>query len=136
MKVFLDTNIVIDFLGQREGFYQKAAKVLSFLQQEKYKIICSSLTFSTAYYICKRGRTHQETINLLSCFAKLCSISVVDQKIIKSALDSNFKDFEDSIQYFSAKNAKADVIISRDKKGFENSKILVKTPDEVLQLDN
>lgn len=133
MKVFLDTNIVIDFLAQRQDFYTKAAKLISDLQQGRHKIFCSSLTFATAYYICKRGRTHQDTINLLKAFAKICHITIVDEIIVESALNSDFKDFEDSMQYFSAVKTKADVIITRDKKGFELSQIPVKTPDEIFE---
>jgi len=62
----------------------------------------------------------------------LTSISSVDQTIIDQGLKIDPFDFEDAVQYFSAKEAECEVIISRDKKGFKQFDMLCQTPKEFL----
>jgi len=58
------------------------------------------------------------------------SVVALDEKILNQAVDSDFADFEDAIQYFSATRISADCIISRNLSHYKNTDIPVMTPRE------
>lgn len=64
---------------------------------------------------------------------RLLNISPIDQDVIERAMQSESYDFEDAVQYQSSLLAQADLIITRDKKGFREFSIPVMTPCEFLQ---
>ena len=133
-KLFLDTNVFIDYLAQRKGFYDNAASVIETCAKKKIKVLVSALAFATASYImgvhCKM--THIMVKNLFANFMKHGSITPVDSKIISESLASDFEDFEDAMQYYSALRENAEIIITRNKADFSASKIPVVTPQEFL----
>lgn len=131
-KVFLDTNVVIDFLGERKDFFIDAAKIICQADKGEIKILCSSLTYSNAAYILHHGFSFEEIKNKLTLFSKLCIITAVDREVVRKALDSEYKDLEDAMQYYSALTAEADIIVTRNVKDFINHDIPVITPTEFL----
>lgn len=133
-NIFLDTNVVIDFLGERPAFFREAAKIVCSAELGKLSISCSSLTFSNAAYILRHGFSTEEIKTKLTLFAELCQITYVDSYVVKKALMSDYKDLEDAMQYFSAKSSGADIIITRNKKDFVSHDIPVLTPQEYISL--
>ncbi|MCD8528968.1 MAG: PIN domain-containing protein [Chitinophagales bacterium] len=124
-KIFLDTNIVIDFLGEREFFYHQAAKILTLADQKKVKILTSSITISTTYYLISKYENAKAAIEKIRKFKVLCSISMMNDEVVEKAINSDFKDFEDALQYFSALATNCDVIITRNEKDYKNALIPV-----------
>lgn len=134
-KVFLDTNVVVDFLCERGQFYLPAARIVVKAFHKEITICCSSLTFATASYLMGRSKLDSATIfQKIASFCTLCTPTVVDQSTIDAALHSEFKDFEDALQYFSARQYGADVIITRNKADFDSSLIPCYEPTEFLSL--
>ena len=128
-KIFLDTNIVIDLLEQREGFYQDAIKIFQMGLHHELSLWVSPITFSTASYLLRK---HENANKLLNNLRLLVSISTLDQTVVDDAISSEFDDKEDAMQYFSALKANASCIITRNKKDFTMSEIPVYTPTEFL----
>ena len=132
-KVFLDTNIVVDFLCERGEFYLPAAKIVVKAYHKEIELCCSSLTFATASYLMRRSKLDSATIlQKIASFCTLCIPTIVDRITIDDALHSEFTDFEDAMQYFSARRFGADVIITRNKNDFEQSQIPCFEPIEYL----
>jgi predicted nucleic acid-binding protein len=132
--LFIDTDVIIDFLINREPFSREAAIIFTLIDQKKLRGYTSSLTFSNLYYVLRKFETHQKIISKLDRLARMISILKVEEQTIKNALASDFHDFEDSIQYFSAiENKKIVVIITRNTKDFKNSDIPVMTPRDYLK---
>ena len=132
-KVFLDTNIVVDFLCERCDFYLPAARIVVKAYRKEIELCCSSLTFATASYLMGKSKLDSATIfHKIASFCTLCIPTVVDQTTIDEALQSEFTDFEDAMQYFSARRFGADVIITRNKSDFEKSQIPCYEPVEFL----
>ena len=131
-KVFLDTNVVIDFLGERKNFFSDAAKIICQADKKEITILCSSLTYSNAAYILQHGFSLDEIKNKLTLFSQLCETTSVNKETVEKALASEYKDLEDALQYYSAKEAKADVIVTRNVKDFVKHDIPVITPKEYL----
>ena len=133
-RLFLDTNVVPDFLAKREGFYEYAAKIISLPDNgEDILLLCSSLTFANANYILTHLVGKDLSRRLLSDFFNRCTITNVTNADVASALSSQFKDFEDALQYYSALHSYSDVIITRNKKDFSFSEIPVLEPKELFE---
>ncbi len=133
--LFVDTNILIDFLTNRKPYSIYAAELFELALQGEIYLYISAISYNNIYYIVKKILGHTETMLLLNKLAKFVIILDVTQKVITDALHSENPDFEDSIQYFSAiTNLKMEAIITRDKKGFKNSKLPVYTLEEAIIL--
>ena len=132
-KVFLDTNIVADILLSRMQWLNDALNILKLVELQMIELYCTSLSFGTLYYILHRnGFLHEIILEKLKTFRTYCHVLNVDESDVDSALNSSFKDFEDAMQYFSALREGCDVIITRNKKDFAESKIQVLEPQEFL----
>ncbi|MBQ3657509.1 MAG: PIN domain-containing protein [Bacteroidales bacterium] len=132
MKVFLDTNIIIDFYDQRADFFQPAETIMSLAEKKEINIIVSATTIINAFYILRKRLSIDDLYEEFGNLSQLCTISPADEKIIKESLRLRRKDFEDSVQYESAMSVNADVIVTRNKKDFENLGANVMTPIEFL----
>jgi len=132
-KIFLDTNIVIDFLGERENFYQASAKVMTLADKKKIKILTSPTSIANTYYVLAKYENAQIAIEKIRKFKVLCSISKMDDEVIEKSINSDFKDFEDAMQYFSALASNCDLIVTRNEKDFKNSLIPVMNADSYLR---
>ena len=138
-KIFLDTNIIIDFLGERENFYEASAKVLTLADKKKIKIFTSPTSISNTYYLLSKFENTKIALEKIRKFKLLCHISVMDDEVIEKAIHSDFKDFkdfEDAMQYFSALATHCDVIITRNEKDFKNAMIPVMNAESFLQTMN
>ena len=131
--VFLDTNIVIDVLANREPFSNFASRLLDYGDKGKINIYISALSYSNIYYILRRSCSHKEMISLLKDINSILTTIDVTGYIIQEALESKLKDFEDAIQLNTAlSNKKIQAIVTRDPKGFKNTEISVLTPQEAI----
>jgi predicted nucleic acid-binding protein len=136
MKHFLlDTNVVIDFLTDRRPFSLVAAKLFDYSERGKIKLYLTAVSYNNTYYILKKLTSHKETIKILKDLERITETVDTTGEAIKHSLDSEFKDFEDAIQYYTAKtNKKLDAIVTRNVSDFRLSKIPILTPDEAIGL--
>jgi len=132
-RLLIDTNIVIDLLSKRPKFYEEAADLFSRADKKELELTISSLTFANTNYILAKLKSAKEAREILRKFKVLVELLTLDDKITELALsDNNFPDFEDGLQCYSAIENRVDVIITRNKKDFKNSKIPVLTAKEFL----
>ena len=134
-KLFLDANIVVDFLCERSNdFYLPAARLMVKSYNKEIELCCSTLTLATASYFMEKGKISQtEIFHKISDMISICALADVDREVVEQALSSKFTDFEDAMQYFSAKKWGADIIITRNKKDFQHSQLPVYEPMEYLE---
>ncbi len=131
-KLFLDTNIVIDLLGEREPFYESAAKIVTLADKGKVQIIVSALTYTTVCYLLSRYESNKVVKEKMRKFKVIAETTDLTDKIIDKGLESKFSDFEDSLQYYCAVESECNLIITRNGKDFKESEIPVLSPDEYL----
>ena len=132
-KILIDTNIVIDLLSKRKDFYDDAATLFSQADKKQLNLTISALTFANTNYILTKLKSAKEAREILRKFKVLVELLSLDDKITELALsDETFPDFEDGLQYYSAIENDIDVIITRNKKDFKNSKLPVLTAKEFL----
>lgn len=133
--IFIDTDVIIDFLIDREPHSREAAIIFTLIEQKKLKGYVSSLTFSNLYYVLRKIESHNKVKAKLDSISRLFTILKVDQQTIKNAIASGFPDFEDSIQYNCALDyKKIDVLITRNIKDYKGSEIPVMTPVDYLKM--
>lgn len=130
-RLFLDTNIVVDVLERREPFCNDAIKLFTLAYNKQIEIIVSPMTFSTASFLLRKHGP-EGVRKLLSNFRQLTRIATAEELTVDNALASQFKDFEDAMQYYTAIGAKADAIITRNGKDFTASRLPVMTATEYL----
>lgn len=100
-KLFLDTNIIIDLLSKREPFYKAAVLIFAMAFRKQVSLYISSMTYATASYLLRK-QGQKRMILLLRDLRQLSKVTIADEKVIDLALNSDFTDVEDSMQYYSA----------------------------------
>lgn len=136
-NVFLDTNILMDILSNREPFYKSSSEVYKLGVRKKVNLYTSSNTISTLHYLLKKFIDEDAIRKALDEITDVTKIIPVDYSIIKKSLKSNHKDFEDAIQIVSAQSINTmDCIITRDLKDYKFAEITVLTPDDFLNTVN
>ncbi|MGX8698019.1 MAG: type II toxin-antitoxin system VapC family toxin [Prevotella sp.] len=135
-KVFLDTNILIDYLARRGKFFFPAAQIVQLGQQRKCQILVSALSFATASFILESHHklSNDIIVRKFAEFVKMCNVTPVDSLIINEAIDSRFADFEDAMQYYSAIREGADAIITRNSSDFNAAQIAIYEPQSFLDM--
>ncbi len=132
-RLLIDTNIVIDLLSKRDKYYDEAADLFSRADKKELELAISSLTFANTNYILSKLKSAKEAREILRKFKVLVELLSLDNKITELALsDDDFRDFEDGLQYYSAIENQIEIIITRNKKDFQKSKIPVLTAKEFL----
>ena len=136
MKLFLDTNVVIDVVAAREPFVADSQAIFNLCEIGKAEGIVSTLTFCTLAYVLRKfvssGTMRAKLRDLRNVLTPIdLSTSLVDR-----ALSSQIADFEDAVQFYTAIYSKADYIITRNGKHFPQEGIPVLTPTEFLVLTN
>lgn len=133
MKVLIDTNVVLDVLCKREGFYEDAARIMKYCEVNKITGVISALTIPNIVYIMRKELDAQKTRDVIEKLQLVFTIADLKSDDIKKALSMNFKDFEDALQSAYASRIKADYIITRNIRDFVNSKITAIKPTELLE---
>lgn len=131
MKVFLDTNVLIDFLSARPGM-QDASVILNGGECKRYKLCASFLTFANIAYILRK-LPKDELISSLIELSELIKVLKMDGKQLRAALIKPSSDLEDSLQYECAKAAGADVIVTNNTKHFEQFPMRVMTANDFVR---
>jgi len=132
-RIFLDTTIVLDLLGKRVPFFDSIAKIATLAEQKRCTLVVSGLSYSTANYVLGKYEHLDIVRSNLRKLNTISTIANVSELVVEQALNSDFKDFEDALQYFCALQSTCDVLLTRDAKDFKNSVIPVMTADEFLQ---
>lgn len=132
-KYLVDTNVVLDLLMGREPYDDAAGKIFDAAYNGEIELYVCSLSYSNIFYIMRPKYGKEKTLEVLRELTSIVGVLSVNTNVIESALASDFKDFEDAIQYYSAlQSGYIDGIITRNQKDFRLSEIDVLNPTEVL----
>ncbi|WP_299665304.1 PIN domain-containing protein [uncultured Polaribacter sp.] len=131
-RIFLDTNVMLDFLGERLPFYISAAKILSLSDKNQYTLIVSPISYATVSYFLTKSEGSKVAIQKLRKFKVITEVCIINEQTIEKGLNSDFTDFEDALQFYNAIDSNCDIIITRNSKDFKKSTIPVLSPDEFL----
>ena len=133
-QVFVDTNILLDYLFERKGFYKNAEKLFDYCAMRNIKVNISSLSVATiAYLLSKKFRINEvkEQLEILYGFANILPFN---KRIIFLAHQSSFKDLEDAFQYFTTKEHHIPFLVTRNIKDFAVDDLSVLSPQQFLEI--
>jgi predicted nucleic acid-binding protein len=134
-KLFVDSDVVIDFFTDREPHANPATTLFELNESGVVKLYISALSINNIYYILRKFLGHQKTIEVIEVLSEMTEIIGTTKNEITQALKNDFKDFEDSIQYSCALNIKnLNAIITRNVKDYRNASIAVMTPLTFLEM--
>lgn len=131
-RIFLDTNVMLDLLGERIPYYESIAKIASLADKGILTMVVSPISFATVNYFLSKYENEKVAREKLRKFKIICEICVLDESTIEKGLNSSFKDFEDALQYIGATISKCEIIITRNGKDFKKSLLPVMTAEEFL----
>lgn len=131
--LFLDSDVALDLLMKRPGFYKHAAQLFMKIQDGRATGFMSSVGFVNTHYFLRKFLDSKRSISTLREFKKLVTIAVISEQNIERALYSPFPDFEDAVQHEAALNCKADFILTRNLKHYQKSSLPVYSPEDYLK---
>ena len=132
-RIFLDTNVIVDFILERDGA-EDAANILQLGEDGKIELSVSFLTMANTAYIARKGHTQEQLYNIMADLSAMLKTLPMDEVQLQQALQNPATDFEDMLQYQCAKANLCDIIITRNSKHFAFAEIPVLTPSEYLKL--
>lgn len=133
-KVFVDTNVIIDLLADRKPHSKFAVALFQKAEAMEVELYASSHSIATTYFILKKFSDDKKLRAILSDLLQYVSVIPIDVHLIRRALNSKYKDFEDGLQILCAQSIdQMDCIVTRDLKDFKESNIAVYSPDTVIE---
>ncbi len=129
MKLFLDTNVLIDLYQRREPFYRDIRRIQIMEVFGDVELWASAKSFTDIYYVLSKkheSSTIQRAFEASFEFLHICSI---DSDDVRQAVQLGWEDFEDCLIDLAARKVKADVLLTRDISGFSESRIPIKRPE-------
>lgn len=132
MKLFLDTNILVDIAANRSPWVRDALILLQLASQHKVKLVAADYSFINVAYIIRKQLPQPELYRLLKDLNEYIEAATTGGQIILLALNAQWKDFEDCIQSLVAYKESADYIITRNEKDFSASPVPAMSPHDFL----
>lgn len=134
-KILIDTDVILDFFFDRKPFSDDATKILMLCEKKVISGFVTPVIISNVYYLLRKTAKHEKVIENLKMLINMIDIATINKETILEALNSDFKDFEDAIQNFSAQYDKEiKVIVTRNIKDFKESSLSVMTPETYLRI--
>ncbi|MBR6071271.1 MAG: PIN domain-containing protein [Acholeplasmatales bacterium] len=133
MKVLIDTNVILDVLYKREGFYEDSLKIWKLCETRKLDGYISALSIPNIVYILRRELDPEKTLEVINNINLVFKIYDLKSEIIMQAAEKKTKDYEDALQMVTAQKLKASFIVTRNIKDFAGSKIIAVKPSELLE---
>lgn len=134
-NLFIDSDVIIDFFTDREPYVNPATEIFELNEQGTVKLYVSAISIINIYYVVRKFLGHRKTLEVVESLTEMTEIIGTTKTEIIQALKNDFSDYEDSVQYSSAKTIKGlDAIITRNIKDYRNSTIAVMTPLNFLKM--
>jgi predicted nucleic acid-binding protein len=131
-KILIDTDVLLDFYFDRLPFSHEAAEILMYCEEKIIEGYVTPVIISNLYYILRKTASHEKVLMQLSNLLEIIHISQIPKEVILETINSEFKDFEDALQNFSAENENINILVTRNIKDYKKSKITITTPTVYL----
>lgn len=136
-KILVDTDVILDFFFDRKPFSENSTIILNLCENKIIEGYVTPVIISNIYYLLRRNAKHEKVIEKLKLLLTILNVLKMDKSTIEKTLNSDFKDFEDALQNFSAVNfGEIEAIITRNIKDYKRSEIGVLTPESFVNLIN
>ena len=133
-KLFIGSDIIWDVLAKRDTFYKAAAEILDLGYAKKLDLYTTAVAMANVFYILRKKCGMKKSIETLKKLRLIIKVLPVNEKTVDEVLFSKFKDFEDGLQYFTAKENGIQVIVTRNVKDYREKDLLIQTAEEYLKI--
>ena len=134
-KILIDTNVLLDYLLEREPFFEDAKKVISSCTEGNTKGCIAAHSISNMFFILRKDYAAKERREILSNLCTIFDVEGIDKaKLLSGLANEEFSDFEDCLQMECAKSYGAEYIVTRNVSDYSVSDIKAILPSEYLGL--
>ena len=133
-KIFLDANVLIDVVQNREGFVEPASKVLQLGLDGDCELWESDVTMVTVSFYAKKNRTTEQLYEVMRELRTMRDVVSTGASAIDWALQQGNRDFEDAVQYYAAMQCDAEYIVTRNERDYPYPEIPAISPTEFLKI--
>ncbi len=135
MRLMVDTNIVLDVLLRREGFYNPSRAVLSLCEERKVQGFVSASAVTDIFYLTRKALGNlEDTYKVISSLLNIVKVLTFTNEDVINAFQQKAKDFEDCLLATCARSNKCECIVTRNKKDFIAFGVTLYSPEEFLLL--
>ncbi len=134
MNILFDTNVILDVMLDRTPFSEPASQLLSLVERGEISGIICATTVTIIHYLSTKVLGKDTSKNQIKDLITLFEIASVNRTVIENVFKAKLNDFEDAVIYQAASHSGAEAIVTRDPKGFKNSKLPVYNPNELLKI--
>lgn len=134
-KVFIDSDVILDFLLDREPFIEEITEIIEIAIKRKIQLCVASISITNLNYIIARLENPKKASSKTKKILKLVKVESVGESTIIKAINSTFKDFEDAVQNFCAIESDHQIIVTRNVKDYKESELAILTPKEFIVND-
>ncbi|TDN94993.1 PIN domain-containing protein [Salegentibacter sp. 24] len=133
-NILIDTDVILDFFFDREPFAEFATDILNLCEENKLKGFTTPVIICNVYYLLRKTAKHEIVIEKIKQLLTIIDVLNINKEVVLDSLNSDFKDFEDALQNFSAvKNGKISIVLTRNIKDYKKSELAVMTPETYLR---
>lgn len=134
-KILIDTNVLIDYLLEREPFFEDAKDVILSCADGKVKGCIAAHSIPNMFFILRKDYSAKERREVLSNLCSIFDVEGIDKaKLLAGLTNEDFSDFEDCLQMECAKSYGADYIVTRNVSDYSTSEIKAIMPKDYLEL--
>ncbi len=134
MRILLNTNILIDYLTEREPFFPAAYQIILGCKNKRYDGIVAAHSIVDMFFILRKYFTNAERRRMLLAFFEILTVETIDEEKLRLALKNEpFTDFEGCLQVECAKSTQADYIITRNEKDYALSEVPILSPEQFIE---
>lgn len=134
-RILIDTNVLLDYLLEREPFFEDAKAIMKLCADGKTKACIAAHSITNMFFILRKDFNEKERREVLSSLCSIFDIEGIDKaKLVSGLANEDFSDFEDCLQMECAKAYGADYIVSRNITDYSASEIKAIEPKDYLAL--
>jgi predicted nucleic acid-binding protein len=132
-KIFIDSDIILDVLTKRDNFVQAAAELFELGYLNKIELFTTPVVLANVFYILRKTSGIENAKMNLQKLRQIIRVLATNENTVDSALRSQFNDFEDGLQYFTAKENNISILITRNLKHYKVDDIIIETAEEYIK---
>ena len=134
IDALVDTNVVLDVLLRRSPFYQNAFTIFKLVNQGHISACLSATTMTNIFYLLRKARNNpDDTYRMMDGITALFTIAPVSESTVAAALSLRWRDFEDAVQFVTARENNVAYIVTRNTQDFSSGHIPALTPEQFIQ---
>lgn len=132
-KIMIDSDVCLDSITGRIPYSGSANRLLEIVEESEVQGVVSAESFSNIFYVLRKLSSTKMAIQQIKYLRLLVNVGAVHESTIDSALESDWRDFEDALQHFCSLENNCDAIITRNVSDFKKSEIPVLAPSEFIE---